>query len=134
PAHVAAPVQRAPEDLLERANGLRGARRYSAAERASLEVVRLHPRTRAAYVAQVAAAGLRLDRLGRARAAGRLYRAALRRGGPLDAEVRYGLSRVAARVGPPGEERRALERLLAEHPGSPYAATARRRLAMLEGE
>lgn len=124
--------ERTPDDLLQEANQLRGARRWSDAERTYLEVTSAYPGTHAAYVAQVAAANIRLERLNRAGAAARLFRAAIRIGGPLDPEARDGLARALRRTGDRIGERRALEGLLERHPRSAYANRARERLAELE--
>lgn len=124
--------ERTPDDLLQRANQLRGGRRWAEAERTYLEVTSAYPGTHAAYVAQVAAASIRLERLGRAAAAARLFRAAIRTGGPLDPEARDGLARALRRSGDRSGERQALQGLLERHPGSPYASRARERLAELE--
>ncbi len=124
--------ERTPDDLLQEANRLRGARRWADAERTYLEVTSAYPGTHAAYVAQVAAANIRLERLNRAGAAARLFRAAIRIGGPLDPEARDGLARALRRTGDRVGERRALEGLLERHPRSAYAARARERLTELE--
>ncbi|MAQ17621.1 MAG: hypothetical protein CMN30_22845 [Sandaracinus sp.] len=120
-----------PDDLLREANTLRGARRWGDAERTYLEVTSAYPGTHAAYVAQVAAGGIRLERLGNAAGAARLYRAAIRAGGPLDPEARDGLARALRAQGDRVGERRALEALLERHPQSAYANRARQRLDAL---
>lgn len=124
--------ERSPDDLLQEANRLRGQRRWGDAERTYLEVTSAYPGTHAAYVAQVAAANIRLERLNRAGPAARLFRAAIRSGGPLDPEARDGLARALHRTGDRSGERRALEGLLERHPRSAYASRARARLAELE--
>lgn len=131
-ARAPAAPERSPDDLLRAANHLRGERRWGEAERTYLEVTGAYPGTHAAYVAQVAAANIRLERLNRAGPAARLFRAAIRIGGPLDPEARDGLARALRRTGDRRGERRALEGLLARHPRSAYAARARERLEALE--
>ncbi len=133
PRRRRATPERSPDDLLQTANRLRGERRWGEAERTYLEVTSAYPGTHAAYVAQVAAANIRLERLNRASGAARLFRAAIRIGGPLDPEARDGLARALRRMGDRAGERRALEGLLERHPRSAYANRARERLAELEG-
>lgn len=122
-----------PRDLLREANALRGQGAFPAAERLYLRVVREHPRSGSAYVANVAAASLRLERLNNPRGALALYRTALRDNpsGSLAPEIRRGIAIAARRAGQPDTERRALVDFLAHHPGSPFAATARARLSEL---
>ncbi|MCU0671758.1 MAG: hypothetical protein MUE69_03080 [Myxococcota bacterium] len=120
------------DDLLRRANALRGAGSYREAERTYLEVTSAHPSTHAAYVARVAAAALRLEHLGDPGGAVRLYRSAIAHGGALDAEARAGLARAFARLGRDIDEAEAWRGLLARHPSSPFAGRARSRLAELE--
>ncbi|HJL23538.1 MAG TPA: tetratricopeptide repeat protein, partial [Polyangiaceae bacterium LLY-WYZ-15_(1-7)] len=121
-----------PDDLLRRANDARRAARWREAERTYVEVTSAYPGTHAAYVAQVSAAALRLEHLGDARGALRLYRSAVRHGGALDADARHGLARAHRRLGQREREAEALEALVARHPGSPFAQAARRRLEELE--
>jgi tetratricopeptide (TPR) repeat protein len=120
------------DDLLRRANTLRGAGEYREAERTYLEVTSAHPSTHAAYVARVAAAALRLEHLGDPGGAVRLYRSAIAHGGALDAEARAGLARAYARLGRDADEAEAWRGLLTRHPSSPFAGRARSRLAELE--
>jgi len=120
------------DDLLRRANALRGAGDYREAERTYLEVTSAHPSTHAAYVARVAAAALRLEHLGDPGGAVRLYRSAIAHGGALDAEARAGLARAYARLGRDADEAEAWRGLLTRHPSSPFAGRARSRLAELE--
>lgn len=122
------------DDLLRRANALRSQRRWGEAERAYVEVTSAHSATHAAYVARVAAAALRLEHLGDAAGAARLYRAAIAHGGALDAEARHGLARAYARLGRRAEEADALRGLVSRHPSSPFAGAARARLTALEVE
>ncbi|MEQ8569515.1 MAG: tetratricopeptide repeat protein [Deltaproteobacteria bacterium] len=118
-----------PDALLQRANALRAERRYGEAERTYLAVVDAAPRSDAAYVALVAAAGLRAERLGAPSGAVTLYRRAarLRPNGSLDAEVLYGIADAHRRRGDDDAERDALDALLKKHADSIYAARARLR-------
>jgi hypothetical protein len=126
-------VEKEAEDLLARANALRGERRWQDADGVYAEVAKRYPRSAAAYVAQVASAGLRLDHLKDGGGARKLYRAALaaRPTGPLAEEARYGLARALRVLGDREGERAALEAFVAKHPGSPLAASARKRLGEL---
>lgn len=132
PDPAPAMVAETADDLLRRANALRGAGDYRGAERTYLEVTSAHPSTHAAYVARVAAAALRLEHLGDPGGAVRLYRSAIAHGGALDAESRAGLARAYARLGRDADEAEAWRGLLARHPSSPFAGRARSRLAELE--
>jgi tetratricopeptide (TPR) repeat protein len=121
------------EDLLARANALRGRSQWPDAERAYLEVSRRYPDTPSAYVAQVAAAALRLDKLDDAHGARRLYARALaaRPQGNLTLEIRQGLARAARRLGDMAGEIVALTDIVERHPDTPAAAQARNRLEAL---
>ena len=123
-----------PRDLLREANALRGQGAFPAAERLYLRVVREHPRSSTAYVAKVAAASLRLERLNNPRGALSLFRAALRDNpsGSLAQEVRRGIALATRRTGQRDAEQRALRDFLAHHGSTPFAATARTRLGELE--
>ena len=128
------PTTSDPGDLLREANRLRGARAFREAERTYLRAARLGAGTGVAYVARVAAAGLRLERLGDPRGAERLYRSALRSspGGSLSPEIRRGLALAARRRGAREAERRALRDYLAHHGGSAFAGRAEARLSELD--
>src|SRR5690606_19389394 len=115
-AEAPAMVAESADDLLQRANALRGARSWREAERTYVEVTSAHPSTHAAYVARVAAAALRLEHLGDPGGAVRLYRSAVAHGGALDAEGRAGLARAYGRLGRDAEEAEAWRGLLARHP------------------
>ncbi len=130
PAEV---VEKEAEDLLARANALRGERKWQEADDVYDQVTRKYPRSAAAYVAQVASAGLRLDHLNDAASARKLYRAALalRPSGPLAEEASYGLARALRALGDVAGERRALEAFVGEYPDSPLQAHAQKRLTEL---
>ncbi|MCA9574100.1 MAG: hypothetical protein R3B40_03035 [Polyangiales bacterium] len=123
-----------PRDLLREANALRGQSQFAAAERLYVRVAREHPGSSSAYVAKVAAASLRLERLGNARGALSLYRAALRESpnGSLVQEVRRGIALSHRRLGARAAEAQALRDFIAHHPGVPFANAARARLTELE--
>jgi tetratricopeptide (TPR) repeat protein len=126
-------VEKEAEDLLARANALRGERRWQDADDVYEDVARRYPRSAAAYVASVASAGLKLDHLGDAARAKKLYQAALaaRPTGPLAEEARYGLARALRALGDVAGERQALEAFVAAHPDSPLRKHAQKRLGEL---
>jgi len=124
---------RPPQDLLPRANRLRGEGDYAGAERTYLRVVSQAPGSPAAYSARVAAASLRLERLGDARGALALYGQALRAvpDGPLGPEIREGIAAAYRKLGNRSAERGALQALLAADPSPASADKARARLKEL---
>ncbi len=121
------------EDLMAEANALRGEGAWARAEATYLRASRARPGSGTAHVADVAAAGIRLDQRRDPRGAIRLYRRALRTGGPLAVESREGLARAFRALGRADAERDALADLLARHSGSRAARHARQRLQELEG-
>jgi hypothetical protein len=137
PATPSAPVPRAPstsDDLMKQANEQRRARRWRAAEALYQRVMDEHPGTSAAHVAAIAAAAIRLDHLGDARGALRLYRTALAGGRALAEEARWGVAEAHRALGDAAGERRALEDFVSRHPGSPLIPQARARLRALQAE
>lgn len=122
--------RRAPEDWLVEGNRLRAERNWAKADAAYSNAARSAPHSQTAYVAHVASAAVRLEHLGDARGALALYRSALRDAphGPLQEEVLFGIAESLRALGDGPGERAALERFLREHPGSPLAPAARRRL------
>jgi len=122
-------------DLLARANQLRAQGRFRRAESVYRAAARAGRGSLTAYVAQVAAGGIRLDHLNDPRGARDAYLAARRAqpGGPLDVEVQQGLATAARQLGDVAGERRALRALLASTSGGPVAERARMRLAELAG-
>jgi len=120
------------DDLLRQANRLRGAGKYLEAERVYVRVIQSAAHSEAAYVARVAAADLRRDRLDDAEGALEFYRAALAEHGALSAEALRGIAQSQRMLGRAREEREALETLLAAHPQDAAAAWAKRRLAELD--
>jgi hypothetical protein len=125
---------RVAEDLLERANRLRGAGNFREADAVYERVTREHRGAFAAYVAEVASASLHLEQLGDPRGAVQRFERALRMrpGGALDLEALDGLARARRALGDREGERDALRTLLSRHPGSAAAARATSRLADLE--
>lgn len=133
PAHAEAGAGRV-QDLLRRANQLRGEGQYRSAERTYLRVVAQSPSGAPAYSARVAAAGLRLERLNDPRGALRLYSDALRASpnGPLSPEVHEGMAQAYRKLGDGAREQNALAALLAEQADGPAAERARVRLQELQ--
>ncbi|MFK7985096.1 MAG: tol-pal system YbgF family protein [Sandaracinaceae bacterium] len=131
-----APIAPAPrdtasaDDWLQRANQLRSARRWADAEQAYLVASRRHPSSQTAYVANIAAADIRLHHRGRASGAAALYRRALAQqpDGPLSLEARQGLALAYRALGSDDREARALDDLIRRHPASRARERAQARL------
>jgi tetratricopeptide (TPR) repeat protein len=123
------------QDLLRRANALRGEGRYRSAERTYMRVVAQSPSGAPAYSARVAAAGLRIERLNDPRGALKLYSEALRAEphGALAPEIHEGMAQAFRKLGQPAREREALNALLREQADGPTAERARARLQELDG-
>jgi tetratricopeptide (TPR) repeat protein len=121
------------QDLLRRANRLRGEGQYRNAERTYLRVVAQSPSGAPAYSARVAAAALRIERLNDARGALQLYTDALRAdpNGPLTPEIHEGMAQAYRKLAQPAREQAALQALLAQQPDGPAAERARARLREL---
>ncbi|MCB9593728.1 MAG: tetratricopeptide repeat protein [Sandaracinaceae bacterium] len=126
------PAER-PEDLIARGNELRAERRWAEAEQAYLSASRAQPRSSTSHIADVAAAGIRLDHRGDPAGAVTLFERALaaRPSGPLALEAREGIARAERRRGRAAAERAALEAIVAHHAGTAAAARARTRLQEL---
>ena len=124
------------QDLLRRANRLRGEGQYRAAERTYLRVVTQSPAGAPAYAARVAAAGLRNERLADPEGALRLYQEAERAHprGALAPEIHEGMAQAYRKLNAPADERRALSALLDDQPQGPAAERARKRLEALNAE
>ena len=122
------------DDLLQRANRLRGDGDYRGAERTYLRAVAANPHGLTAYAARVAAAGLRLERFEDARGALQLYKEALRAqpAGSLTPEIHEGMAHAYRALGRAADERRALQALLSDQPSGPAAERARARLQVLD--
>ena len=122
-----------PRDLLRRANELRAAHRWRAAERTYRRVIEEHASSNEAYAARVAAAALRHEHLRDPRGALRLYGAAeaTRPAGALHEEAIYGIAECHRALRQSALEAEALRRFLREYPRSPLAPTARDRLQQL---
>jgi tetratricopeptide (TPR) repeat protein len=119
-----------PIDHLAMANGLRAARRWRAAERAYLSVIREHLGSEDAYTAHVAAAQLELEHLGDPRAALAHLEDARRASpnGPLAQEIDYTIAEVYRALGDVDREATALRSFLSAHPSASRAVEARARL------
>lgn len=120
-------------DLLAEANALLAKGEVREAESRYVAVTVRFPGSPSAYVAWVAAAGLRLEHQKDPTRAERAYQQALGldRRGPLDPEIRYGLAECYRALGKVEEERAALTAFLAGRPSGPRKARAERRLAEL---
>lgn len=120
-------------DLLAEANRLLAEGRAKEAEQRYVAVTVRFPGSSSAYVAWVAAAGVRKGQLADPSGAERAYRAALGLDprGPLTPEIHVGLAECARALGHPTEEREALLRYLGTGPSGPRRAKAERRLAEL---
>ncbi len=126
--------QRIADDLLQRANRARRDRRWRRADSLYDRVRRQHPGTRAATVAAVSSAAIRLEQLGDPAGALALYRRAARQAprGPVAEEARFGLAEAYRRLGDTAAERAALTRFVRRHPRSLLIERARARLVELE--
>jgi tetratricopeptide (TPR) repeat protein len=130
------PLERSePDDLLQKANHLRAEGRFQAAAETYAQVYDRYPRSLSAYAAQVAAASLELEHLGRPLRAQKLFESALHAypAGALDLEARQGLALSLRDLGKHQEELRALHALIAGHASSPAARRAEARLKELSG-
>ena len=120
-------------DELSAANDLRRKSQWQAAEAAYRDIAAHYPRTPEAIVAQLAAAELRLDHLGDAAGALRLYQA-VPRSNALGVEALFGISRAYRVLGDLAAESAALRSLLDAYPTSLQADGARARLQQLSAE
>jgi hypothetical protein len=125
----------APPDLLRAASRLRAQRRWRDAEGVYAQVAATVPGSEPAYAATLAAASLRLEHLGDARGALRLFEAALRRrpDGGLAEEARFGVAEAYRALGDGVAEARALRAFLAAHPDAAMRPRAVARLRELGG-
>jgi hypothetical protein len=119
-------------DRLERANTLRGERRFGPALQAYLAVVQRYPNSLQAQAARVAAASLSLEHFSDGEGAERLYSEAAARGTELSAEAAFGIAESHRARGDAERESAALRGFLRAHPQSPLVAVAERRLRELE--
>jgi tetratricopeptide (TPR) repeat protein len=121
------------QDLLAEANRLRRERRWADAERAYVSAMSASPGSDAAYAATMGAAGLRLDRLGRAAEALPLFEAALRNRprGALAEDAAWGVAECVRALGNRDREIEALRLFLERWPQSLMAERARARLQEL---
>jgi tetratricopeptide (TPR) repeat protein len=130
PRHVR---ERKPEDWLEEANQLRARKKWKEADEAYAKVWQTAPKSDAAYVARIAAAGLRLDHLGDPRTALVRYRAALKASsrGALSEEARFGIAEAFRKLDDTEREVASLREFLAKHPEAGLAPKAKARLSAL---
>lgn len=119
------------EDVLALANQRRKERAWRDADELYRRVVKQHPRSDAAIVAEVASATLHLEHLGDPAGALAGYRRALkaRPSGGLAEEARWGIAEAYRAQRMPADEARALRTFLDSFPGSALAPAARKRLA-----
>jgi len=120
-------------DELSAANDLRRRAEWQAAEAAYRSIAAQYPRAPEAAVAQLAAAELRLEHLGDAAGALRLYQA-VPRSSALGVEALFGVSRAYRALGSADAEAAALRSLLAAFPTSLQADGARARLKQLSAD
>lgn len=125
-----------PEDLLQRANQLRAAGRFQSAAETYAQVYERYPRSLSAYAAQIAAASIELEHLGKPQHARKLFESALRSQphGALDLEARQGLSLSLRDLGRDHDEAEALRALIRQHGETPAARRAEARLKELTGD
>jgi tetratricopeptide (TPR) repeat protein len=121
-------------DGLQRANAARARKEFARAERLYLRVANLHPGSDDAAAADLAAAELRYQHLGRPRDALPLYNKLLQAHaqGPLAEQARAGIARAYAVLGDKTAERIAWQTLLRQHPKSWFVVEARTRLDALQ--
>ena len=122
-----------PDDLLQRANRLRAEGRFQSAADTYAQVYERYPRSLSAYAAQVAAASIELEHLGKPDHARKLFESALRSHpkGALDLEARQGLSLSLRDLGRDRDEASSLRALMRDHSESPAARRAEARLKEL---
>ena len=120
------------QDLLRQANERRAQRRWRDAQTLYRRVEREYPGSSPAYVAMLAEASLRLEHLHDAKGALALYHGALAKGpSTLREEAAFGVIECYHALRRTKDEKRALEKFVAEHPDSPVAPRARERLQEL---
>jgi tetratricopeptide (TPR) repeat protein len=125
--------ERAPEDLLQKANRQRAAGQFRDAAASYAIIYEQFPHAASAYVARVAGASLELEHLANPMRARRLFEQALRErpAGPLDLEARQGLSVALRDLEDRSAEIATLQALVGAHPDSPAARRAQVRLREL---
>jgi tetratricopeptide (TPR) repeat protein len=128
------PSKAEPDDLLQRANRLRAEGRFQSAADTYAQVYERYPRSLSAYAAEVAAASIELEHLGKPDHARKLFESALRGHpkGALDLEARQGLSLSLRDLGRDRDEASSLRALIRDHGESPAARRAESRLQELE--
>lgn len=125
-----------PEDLLQRANQLRAAGRFQSAADTYALVYERYPRSLSAYAAQIAAASIELEHLGKPLHARKLFESALaaQPRGALDLEARQGLALSLRDLGRDRDEAAVLRGLIRSHGETPAARRAEARLKELTGD
>jgi len=125
-----------PQDMLQKANDLRAQHQWFAATQVYEQTIRTFPNRAEAYSATVAAAVLRLDQLGDARAALDLFSSAIRARprGALSEEARWGIVQSYRSLGDRASERARLQEFVTLYPQSLQAARAHARLHELGAE
>jgi TolA-binding protein len=121
-------------ELLARAQRLRSARDYRGAVRAYQRLIRRHPASSEARLAQVSLAQLQLTQ-GDPEAALAGFDAYQRRGGSLAQEAHYGKIQALRALGRTDQERAEIRRFLAHYPKALQSSALKRRLgAVGDGE
>jgi hypothetical protein len=115
------PTSPSPVALIRRASALRSAGRYAEAAAVYRELVRAHPRSGEARIAQVSLGELELSQLGQAASALASFEAYLAGGGSLTQEARYGRIRALRALGRSGEATEAAAAFVRDYPGSAQA-------------
>jgi tetratricopeptide (TPR) repeat protein len=121
------------EDLIRMASRLREQRLWRQAERTYQQVLDTFPGTEQAYAATMSAASLRLEHLGEARGALRMFEAMIRQRphGALAEEARYGIAEAYRTLGDARAEARALRAFLVAHPDAAMRPRVEARLRAL---
>jgi tetratricopeptide (TPR) repeat protein len=127
--------QKQADDLLQIANKQRQQERWREAEQTYRRVYMLYPNSSSAYVAAIAAASIRLERLNNPRGALSLYTEAMsvEPNGSLDIEARLGIARSWQALGDRKHEIETLRALLRKYSSGPMVQRARERLEVVSG-
>ncbi|MBN1654833.1 MAG: tetratricopeptide repeat protein [Deltaproteobacteria bacterium] len=123
------------EDLLQIANKQRQQGKWREAEQTYRRVCTIYPNSASAYVALIAAASIRLEKLNNPTGALALYNQAIASNpdGALDIEARMGVARSWQRLGNESREIESLRTLLRKYASGPIAQQAKRRLEVVAG-
>jgi hypothetical protein len=132
PASASAPAPAAtPEALLKQALSLRAQGQFRRAAEVYRKVHDASPTSAAGGAALVSLGELSLSSLNDPRGALVAFDSYLSRGGSLSQEAAFGRVRALRALGRTAEERRAIERFVAQYPGAPQSRVLRERLAAL---